>query len=55
MEVLDACAAPGRAPGWIPREIKAAYPRLHDLGCVNSVEAGRDGFEIGHLMGRRNS
>jgi leucyl/phenylalanyl-tRNA---protein transferase len=38
-EVVSACADPHRPGGWIRRDIKAAYRRLHELGWVHSVEA----------------
>lgn len=38
-EVVDACADPRRPGGWIRRDIRAAYRRLHELGWVHSVEA----------------
>ena len=50
-EVLEACADPRREHGWISRDIKAAYLRLHDLGWVHSVEAWRDGELAGGLYG----
>lgn len=37
--VIDACADPGRAGGWITPSIRAAYVRLHELGWAHSVEA----------------
>jgi leucyl/phenylalanyl-tRNA---protein transferase len=39
VEVIDACADPGRPHGWISPEIRAAYRMLHDLGWAHSVEA----------------
>jgi leucyl/phenylalanyl-tRNA--protein transferase len=38
-DVVDACADSRRPGGWIGRDIKAAYRRLHELGWVHSVEA----------------
>jgi leucyl/phenylalanyl-tRNA---protein transferase len=38
-DVVRGCAAPGRAGGWIRKDIVSAYRRLHDLGWVHSVEA----------------
>jgi leucyl/phenylalanyl-tRNA---protein transferase len=38
-EVIDACGDRRRRGGWIDRDIKAAYSRLHRLGWVHSVEA----------------
>lgn len=50
-EVIDACADPTRPSGWIDREIRDAYLRLHELGWVHSVEAWRDGRLEGGLYG----
>ena len=50
-EVIDACADPARASGWINGDIRAAYLRLHELGWVHSVEAWRDGRLAGGLYG----
>ena len=50
-EVIDACADPARAQGWISADIRAAYLRLHELGWVHSVEAWRDGRLAGGLYG----
>jgi leucyl/phenylalanyl-tRNA---protein transferase len=50
-EVLDACADPCRAHGWIDRRIRRAYLRLHELGWAHSVEAWRDGRLEGGLYG----
>ncbi len=51
-EVIDACADRRRRGGWIDRDVKAAYSRLHRLGWVHSVEAwdGR-GRLVGGLYG----
>ncbi|MGZ4608794.1 MAG: leucyl/phenylalanyl-tRNA--protein transferase [Actinomycetes bacterium] len=38
-EVVRACADPRRPGGWIRRDVREAYARLHDLGWVHSVEA----------------
>lgn len=38
-QVVEACADPGRPHGWITREIRAAYGRLHEMGWAHSVEA----------------
>jgi leucyl/phenylalanyl-tRNA---protein transferase len=37
--VVEACADPRRAGGWISAEIAAAYGHLHELGWAHSVEA----------------
>ena len=50
-EVIDACSDPARDSGWISRDIRAAYLRLHELGWVHSVEAWRDGRLCGGLYG----
>jgi leucyl/phenylalanyl-tRNA--protein transferase len=45
-DVVDGCADPRRPGGWIRRDVRTAYRRLHELGWVHSVEAwsvGRDG------------
>ena len=50
-EVVDACADPRRAGGWIDPSIRAAYLHLHELGWVHSVEAWREGRLAGGLYG----
>lgn len=50
-DVIDACADPGRAGGWITPSIRAAYVRLHELGWVHSVEAWDDEGLAGGLYG----
>ena len=50
-EVIDACADPGRANGWISEGIQRAYRELHRLGWVHSVEAWTDGELAGGLYG----
>jgi len=37
--VITGCADPARDGGWIRRDVKAAYLRLHELGWAHSVEA----------------
>lgn len=37
--VVDACADPTRPHGWISRDVRDAYVRLHELGWAHSVEA----------------
>ena len=49
--VVDACADPRRAHGWITREIRQAYGTLHELGWAHSVEAWADGELVGGLYG----
>jgi leucyl/phenylalanyl-tRNA--protein transferase len=53
VEVIEACADPGRPHGWISPEIRAAYRMLHDLGWAHSVEAWScdDGQLVGGLYG----
>jgi leucyl/phenylalanyl-tRNA--protein transferase len=50
-EVVVGCADPTRPSGWIDREVRAAYLRLHELGWAHSVEAWRDGRLAGGLYG----
>lgn len=50
--VIEGCADPGRAFGWIDEEIIAAYRGLHRLGWAHSVEAwNADGELAGGLYG----
>ena len=50
-QVVAACADPRRPQGWIDRDVRAAYRRLHDLGWAHSVEAWHDGALAGGLYG----
>ncbi|WP_244930771.1 leucyl/phenylalanyl-tRNA--protein transferase [Nocardioides sp. W7] len=50
-EVVASCADPRRPQGWIDRDIRRAYDRLHELGWAHSVEAWRDGRLVGGLYG----
>jgi leucyl/phenylalanyl-tRNA---protein transferase len=50
-EVVARCADPRRPSGWIDRDIRSAYLRLHELGWAHSVEAWRDGRLVGGLYG----
>ncbi len=50
-EVVDACADPRRAGGWISADIRRAYQRLHHLGWAHSVEAWDDEGLAGGLYG----
>ena len=50
-QVLDGCADPRRASGWIDDDIRTAYLRLHGLGWAHSVEAWQDGRLAGGLYG----
>lgn len=36
---------------WISDDVKAAYIRLHQMGCVHSVETTREGNLVGGLYG----
>jgi len=38
-DVIDACGDRRRRGGWIDRDIKAAYTRLHRLGWAHSLES----------------
>jgi leucyl/phenylalanyl-tRNA---protein transferase len=50
--VIDGCADARREGGWITREIRDAYLRLHELGWVHSVETwSRGGRLVGGLYG----
>ena len=49
--VLDACADPSRPQGWIDRDVRSAYLRLHELGWAHSVEAWCAGRLAGGLYG----
>jgi leucyl/phenylalanyl-tRNA--protein transferase len=55
-EVVDGCADPRRPGGWITREVRDAYVRLHELGWAHSVEAwdaeGLAGGLYGVAVGR---
>jgi leucyl/phenylalanyl-tRNA--protein transferase len=51
-DVLDGCADRRRPSGWISREIRRVYRRLHKRGIVHSVEAWTpDGELAGGLYG----
>lgn len=51
LDVVDACADPGRPGAWIDDAIRAAYHRLHQLGWAHSVETWRAGELVGGLYG----
>jgi leucyl/phenylalanyl-tRNA--protein transferase len=52
VEVVQACADPRRAGGWINGAIADAYTELHRLGWAHSVEAwSHDGTLAGGLYG----
>jgi leucyl/phenylalanyl-tRNA--protein transferase len=49
--VIEGCAyRPGEGT-WILPEMRAAYERLHELGCAHSVEVWREGALAGGLYG----
>jgi leucyl/phenylalanyl-tRNA--protein transferase len=50
-EVIQACAAPERAGGWITPEIRLAYEEMHGLGWAHSVETWHDGELVEGLYG----
>jgi|SRR5438445_177013 len=51
-QVVSGCADPGRSGGWIGRDIRRAYGRLHELGFAHSVETwNHDGELVGGLYG----
>lgn len=52
-DVIGACADPRRPSGWISREVRDAYVRLHRLGWAHSVESWscEDGSLAGGLYG----
>jgi leucyl/phenylalanyl-tRNA--protein transferase len=49
-DVIAACADPRRDGGWIRRDVRASYLRLHEMGWAHSVEAWTTG-EAPHLAG----
>ncbi len=50
--VIDGCADPSRAQGWITADIRAAYLELHRLGWAHSVETrDPEGRLVGGLYG----
>jgi leucyl/phenylalanyl-tRNA--protein transferase len=51
VDVVEACADPGREARWINPAIVAAYSRLHELGWAHSVETWREGELVGGLYG----
>jgi leucyl/phenylalanyl-tRNA---protein transferase len=51
-EVVRACADPSRPAGWITRDVRRAYSRLHRLGWAHSVETWTPTGElVGGLYG----
>lgn len=51
-DVIDGCADRRRPHGWITREVREAYVRLHELGWAHSVEAfDAEGRLAGGLYG----
>jgi leucyl/phenylalanyl-tRNA--protein transferase len=51
VDVVTACADPGREARWINEAVVAGYTRLHELGWAHSVEVRRDGELVGGLYG----
>lgn len=49
--VVEGCADPARPHGWIGRDIRDAYGRLHRMGWAHSVEAWQDDVLVGGLYG----
>jgi leucyl/phenylalanyl-tRNA--protein transferase len=53
-DVVRACADPRRPGGWIRRDVREAYARLHELGWVHSVEAWAVERDVaGNAVGER--
>ena len=54
-DVVAACADPERPSGWITRDIRDAYGRLHEMGWAHSVETwdteGDEDRLVGGLYG----
>lgn len=50
-DVVEACASPQRAQGWIDDDIREAYCELNRLGWAHSVETWQDGRLVGGLYG----
>jgi leucyl/phenylalanyl-tRNA--protein transferase len=50
-EVIDGCADRRRPGGWITRDIRDAYVRLHELGWAHSVETWDEDGLAGGLYG----
>jgi leucyl/phenylalanyl-tRNA---protein transferase len=51
VEVMRACADPGRPHGWIDDSFVDAYSELHRSGWAHSVETWYDGVLVGGLYG----
>lgn len=52
--VVENCAQvqrKGQSGTWITEEMKAAYGKLHELGCAHSFETYREGKLVGGLYG----
>ncbi len=47
VDVIDACRDPKRPNGWIDRDMRDAYLRLHRLGWAHSVEAWTADGQLG--------
>lgn len=52
-DVMERCADPRRAHGWIDASFLNAYTELHRLGWAHSVEVWQDGALAGGLYGVR--
>lgn len=50
-DVVVACADPRRDSGWITRDIRAAYNRLHEMGWAHSVETFDTSGDVDRLVG----
>jgi leucyl/phenylalanyl-tRNA--protein transferase len=50
-DVVGACASIRRPGGWIGRDIRNAYARLHAVGAAHSIEAWRADTLVGGLYG----
>lgn len=51
-DVVDGCADPARPFGWIDRQMRTAYVRMHELGWAHSVEIwNEDRALVGGLYG----
>ena len=51
--VMERCADPDRAGGWINRAFVDAYTHLHELGWAHSIEVYDSGTLVGGLYGVR--